>query len=167
MMLKAMSVMTVGIGMKLALLDPLASGFYSSDQRLLVGLTLFFTFGLQLLLKPLHEGLTYYTSASPRSAPRLFGCLVLRVGLIVSMLVVFTADLLPHSYMGVQAALCAGVVLTIRAEGHERYRYVDDPHRTRKFRMMATHHLSARKFKPQSSNEPQEVQAVSVGVSRA
>ena len=95
-----MSVMTVGIGMKLALLNPLASGFYSSDQRLLVGLALFLTFALQMLLKPLHEGLSYYTSASPSVAPRLFICLASRVGLVASMLAVFTTDLLPHAYMG-------------------------------------------------------------------
>ena len=163
MSLKAMSVMTVGIGMKLALLDPLASGFYSSDQRLLVGLTLFFTFGLQMLLKPLHNGSSYYTSANPSSAPRLFGCLVLRVGLISSMLAVSTADLLPHSYMGVQAALSAGAVITMRVEYYIRHQYGHDPGKTRKFQMMATHEKSTvRKIKLPNSNDPQEVQAVAV-----
>ena len=169
--IKTMSVLTVGIGMKLALLNPLASGFYSSDQRLLVGLALFLTFALQMLLKPLHEGLSYYTSASPSVAPRLFICLASRVGLVASMLAVFTTDLLPHAYMGLQAALCFGVVLTMRAEGHVRYHDVKQPHRPHKFSMMASHrHLPVQQssnVKPRSSNVPKEMSVVSVGASCA
>ena len=104
---KAVSVLLVGVGVKLVLYDPNTTGeFFSDPQRLQLGLACSSSFGLQMLMHPLHTGLRYYYSPKTLAEhPRRAALIVLRLILVCSMTAVALPSQPPYTLLCAEAAL--------------------------------------------------------------
>jgi len=103
---KTVSVLFVGVGIKLAIYNPDASPscHFAFDQRLQLATALAVCFGLELLMRPLHIGLKRYYSCRTllRRHPLRALVIALRVAFIVAMLLLALAPLVPFVFLGLQ-----------------------------------------------------------------
>jgi len=121
--LKCLSFMLVGISIKLSLADPLLEDAQSSEQRLLLGLSLALSFGVAFFLKGLHQGArAVLAPVLSGTTPVITACYLARLGLTIAMLAVSAIDLVPWQFMVLQACLATGHVLALHGEDVERYR---------------------------------------------
>lgn len=105
---KTLSVLFVGIGIKLALYMPDApiDAHFADDQRLQLGLSLAVCFGLELVMRPLHVGVKRYYSPETllkRSKTRT-AVIAIRALLNGAMVAVAAIKVQPWAFVWVEAS---------------------------------------------------------------
>lgn len=122
---KAVAVLLVGIGVKLVLYHPTMEGeFFSDAQRLQLGLACSLSFGLQMVMHPLHTGLRYYYSPKTLAThPRRAALIVLRLILVCGMSAIALPSQPPYTLLCAEAALgllqCALIHTEMHHTGHD------------------------------------------------
>ena len=77
-----------------------------SAQRLQLGFALSLCFGLDMLMRPLHDGFKHhYSLRTLRNSAARTGCIVLRLAIVIGMALVWRAQLTPTGYVWLQASL--------------------------------------------------------------
>ena len=116
-MIKSFMVMSVGIGVKIALYAPEAEGFFSEDQRLQLAFSIAMAFATQYVLHPTHSGLyAYYGPFFNFESAFRSTLFFLRVGTVVASLAVYKIETKPWIFLLIEAALCVGHTCLLHAE---------------------------------------------------
>jgi len=107
----------VGIGVKIALYDPASDGTSASASlhRIQLGWALFMTFGHQLVLKPLHQGVVSYFGPILRN-PFSLVALILRCVGYLAMYLVYLAEVPVWQYMLIEAGIAAFTTACLQIE---------------------------------------------------
>ena len=128
----AVSVMLVGVGIKLALYDPTASGsaFFALNQRLTVSMPLAIAFGgtmVHTFMKNRHHYDACFVWVCRNKDHAVI--VALRIGVIVAMIAFSWAHLEPVAFMGLQAALTLIQTLLMHAQESPAFEIKsDNPH---------------------------------------
>ena len=116
-MIKSFMVMSVGIGVKIALYAPEAEGFFSEDQRLQLAFSIAMAFATQYVLHPIHSGLyAYYGPFFNFESAFRSALFFLRAGTVVASLAVYKVETKPWIFLLIEAALCVGHTCLLHAE---------------------------------------------------
>jgi len=122
-MFKAMFVMMVGIGVKLTLYAPSEpENFHSFEQRIEMSIGCVGVFGIQLLIKPLHEGVReYFGPVLSLRSPLLTASLTLRLIITIAMFAVCAVEMIPWKYLWLMGGLALVATLMLQLEMYARY----------------------------------------------